>query len=339
MTMPRVLYKSTNFKPDALSVISRANAICAEYGAQGLDLTLRQLYYQFVSRDWIPNKQTEYKRLGDIINKARYAGLLDWTYIVDRTRNLRDLAHWDDVPNLMLAVSQQFRTDRWENQPTRVEVWIEKDALVGVLQAVCPGLDVPYFSCRGYTSSSEIWSAAQRLGEYVEKGQNVIVVHLGDHDPSGVDMTRDIEDRIRDFMLQDFLNASTELGTSCTNGEIRQAMAERCGGRTPLEIRRIALNMDQIEEYQPPPNPAKMTDSRATGYVDLYGYESWELDALDPTTLIALITETIEGIREDEQWDLDTEHMESEREVLAGAARNWDEVRRFMEEELPDGEA
>ena len=145
-----------------------------------------------MARGLIPNKQTEYKRLGSIINDARLAGLNRFgttsstgpaTCATCRTGTIRATS-WG-------SAARSFRIDKWATQPTRVEVWIEKDALVGVLDAVCPGEDVPYFSCRGHTSQSEIWGAAQRIGRHIANGQNVVVLHLGDHDPSGMDMTRE----------------------------------------------------------------------------------------------------------------------------------------------------
>lgn len=333
--MARIVYERTNFGQAALRTIQQANAICAQYAAQGLDLTLRQLYYQFVSRDLIPNRQSEYKKLGDVINKARLSGLLDWDYIVDRTRNLRDLAHWENPAEIVEAVSNQFRTDRWASQPTRVEVWVEKDALIGVLDGVCRQEDVPYFSCRGYTSQTEVWGAAQRLGQYVDAGQNVAIIHLGDHDPSGIDMTRDITDRIRNFMTQDFLNAHPNhpmfQGDSVMVRTIMEAMADNCDGRGPIEVRRIALNYDQVEEYEPPPNPAKLTDSRAQGYIREHGDESWELDALEPTVLIDLIRENIESFRDEEAWDEATHEMERHKSQLSDISDNWTEVVEWLE--------
>src|SRR5215471_777560 len=150
--MPRIRYVTKNFGPTALQVIREANAIIAEYAAQGYDLTLRQLYYQFVSRDLLPNRQSEYKRLGDIVNDARLAGLVDWEAIVDRTRNIRVLPHWTDPAAIVQAAADSFAVEKWAEQPRRVEVWIEKDALVGVFEPVCEELDIPLFSCRGYTS-------------------------------------------------------------------------------------------------------------------------------------------------------------------------------------------
>jgi hypothetical protein len=300
--MPRIEYVPKRFSAASMDIIAKANAVCQSYAAQGYDLTLRQLYYQFVSRDWIANKQSEYKRLGSVINDARLAGLLDWNYIVDRTRNLRDLAHWASPESIIDAVASQYRTDRWADQPERVEVWIEKDALVGVIEGVCERNDVPFFSCRGYTSQSEVWGAAQRLIDYNRRGQKAIVVHLGDHDPSGIDMTRDINDRLYTFGAD-------------------------------VEVIRIALNMDQVERYDPPPNPAKLTDSRAEGYIARFGDDSWELDALDPATLDALIEEEIITHRDLDAWLVSTARMDHEKELLAAVSNRWDEVAALVGED------
>jgi hypothetical protein len=300
--MPRIKYVSKAFKPDSLAIIEQANVICAEYADQGFDLTLRQLYYQFVARGYIPNRQTEYKRLGSIVNDARLAGLLDWNYIVDRTRNLRSLAHWNTPEDILNAVSRQYRHELWEDQPTRVEVWIEKDALVGVIAGVSDRNDVPYFSCRGYTSQSEVWGAARRLMSYEREGQRTVVIHLGDHDPSGIDMTRDIGDRLALF-----------------------------GCKT--KVVRIALTMAQVDQYQPPPNPAKMTDSRAEDYVANYGDDSWELDALDPATLDALIQAEIDTWRDADVWEGSVARQEYQRNLLVAVHERWDEVTALVDED------
>lgn len=297
--MAREAYIEKKFSPRSMALIAKAEEICRDYAAQGFDLTLRQLYYQFVARDLLPNKQSEYKRLGSIVNDARLAGLLDWDYIVDRTRNLRGLSHWDNPHSVIRSAASSYRTERWANQPHRVEVWIEKDALVGVISQVCQRYDVDYFSCRGYTSQSELWGAAQRMLSYERAGQKPVIIHLGDHDPSGVDMTRDIRERLELF-------------------------------EADVEVRRIALNMDQVEEYQPPPNPAKLTDSRAGGYIREHGRSSWELDALEPTLLDRLIEEEIWDCRDLELWDEATQAMEAERRLLRSVAGRWDEVAEFI---------
>ncbi len=298
--MPKHAYVQRNLGPEKLRVIKMANAIITEYEGQGFDLTLRQLYYQFVARGLLDNKPEEYKRLGDIINDGRLCGLIDWLAIVDRTRNLKSLGHWSSPEDIVLAVSEQYHVDMWATQPRRVEVWIEKDALVGVIDGVCKELDVPYFSCRGYTSQSEMWVASQRLLRYVEKGQEPLILHFGDHDPSGKDMTRDIIDRLTLFMGDD------------------------------MQVSRLALNIEQIEKYHPPPNPAKISDSRAKAYIAEFGDESWELDALEPAVLAGLIRDTIVGLQDGDAWQEKQEEQDTAREELAAISVRYDDVQKYL---------
>ena len=183
--------------------------------------------------------------------------------------------------------------DKWRDQKHRPEVWIEKDALAGVIEIVCERNDVPYFSCRGYTSQSTMHDAAMRLKSYEQDGQTPIIFHLGDHDPSGKDMTRDIFDRLAMFM----------------------------GG---VHVDRLALNWDQIEEFSPPPNPCKLTDSRAQGYIAEFGDESWELDALDPRTLEGLIQTAIDGVRDKRKWATALKQEREYREELRTVALEWE---------------
>lgn len=292
--MPKICYREKRFSADRLEKIEKANAIIDEYRAQGFELTLRQLYYQFVSRDLIANNQREYKNLGDVINDGRLAGLIDWEAIVDRTRELRSVDHWDCPADIISACASQFRTDKWASQEYRVEVWIEKDALVGVIEGICKELDVPYFSCRGYTSQSEMWSAAMRLKGY--KGQTPYIIHLGDHDPSGMDMSRDITDRLAEF-----------------------------AGK-PVEVNRIALNPNQVEQYHPPPNPCKLTDSRATGYMAEHGDESWELDALEPRVIADLIRDTVHQLRNLDAWDKEVDLEAEHRRKLKAVSDKWNKL-------------
>ncbi len=311
--MPKIIYQEKTFNSGSMEIITNANKILDEYLELGFDLTLRQLYYQFVRRDWFPqswadprtgstNNERSYKKLGCIINDARLAGLIDWSRIVDRTRNLKGLSHWESPADIVDSVSRQFRIDLWDHQKTRVEVWIEKDALIGVIEGVCQQYDVPYFSCRGYTSQSEMWGAAQRLGSYIESDQTPIIIHLGDHDPSGVDMSRDIIDR-----LQMFVEGDTGFGDR-------------------VEIKRIALNMDQVRTYNPPPNPAKITDSRAKEYIRKYGDDSWELDALDPTLLAQLIATTIDDVLDHDIFEEDKQTIADGRKELALVAGGWEKA-------------
>jgi hypothetical protein len=297
--MPKICYVERRFAKSSLKVIEQANEIIAEYEAAGFTLTLRQLFYQFVSRDLIPNTQKSYKTLGSIINDARLAGLIDWHSMEDRTRNIVAWQTWDSPGEMIEYRARTYAVDRWNEQEHRVEVWIEKDALAGVFNGVCSELQVPYFSCRGYTSQSEMWSAGQRLKEYVDAGQTPVVLHFGDHDPSGQDMTRDITDRLEMFM----------------------------GG---IELKRLALNMDQIEEYEPPPNPAKTTDSRYAKYIELYGEESWELDALSPEVLAGLVRDAVAELRDEELWEEAMAEETEHKRLLAAVAEKWDTITRRL---------
>ena len=288
----KTCYVERRFSKRSEKLIQIANEIIEEYQGQGYELTLRQLYYQFVSRDIIPNSQKEYKNLGSVVNDARLAGLVDWDAIVDRTRNLQGNVHWESPAEMLEYRTKSYQIDKWEGQKYRPEVWIEKDALLGVIEGVCRGQDVSYFSCRGYTSQSEMHSAAKRMERYSEDGQIPVVVHLGDHDPSGKDMSRDIQDRLDLF---------TEPGI--------------------IKVVRVALNMSQIKEYKPPPNPAKITDSRSGPYIAEFGKSSWELDALDPKVLSDLVEKTVGGYRDLDLWRKKTLIEKAHKAMLEKAAK------------------
>lgn len=288
------------FSAKSTAVIEEAITIIDDYRAQGFTLTLRQLYYQFVARGLLPNEQREYKRLGQIMSDARMAGLVDWSSIEDRTRSLRSNPHWDGPAGIIESAASSYREDKWAAQDTRIEVWIEKDALTGVIEPVCNELDIPYFACRGYSSQSEQWRAGKRFARYRESGQHVVVLHLGDHDPSGIDMSRDNYDRLDIFS----------------------------GGSVVLD--RLALNMDQIETYSPPPNPTKTTDTRAGNYIARFGKSSWELDALDPPVIDRLIRDAVVQLWDQNAWEASTEKEATNRELLEKARQNWGKVEEFL---------
>lgn len=300
--MPRELFIPKAFNTNSRQIIRQANAILNEYRDRGFVLTLRQLYYQFVARAHFANKQSNYKRLGSIVSDARLAGLIDWSMIEDRTRNVHRHPSWVDAGHIIESAAVGFQLDIWETQPVRFEIWIEKEALVGVVEPVSNEFRVPYFACRGYTSQSEQWRAGKRLRGYVNHGQRVTVLHLGDHDPSGIDMTRDNDDRLALF-------ART----------------------TGIELRRIALNRDQIDLYQPPPNPAKDSDTRFANYVSVHGDESWELDALDPSIIDELIRAEIEPARDLDAWNSVMDAEEHEKRIMAAVAARWSDVTEMID--------
>lgn len=299
--MPKIKFENRVFRRSSIEMIERALVIIDEYEQLGFRLTLRQLYYQFVSRNWLANKQSEYKRLGSVMTDARLAGIVDWNAIEDRARNLQTFSSWDCPESIVGVCSDAFALDLWKNQPHYIETWVEKEALIGVLARPCGKWRVNHFACKGYTSASEMWDGGwNRLRGKKKEGKDVTIIHLGDHDPSGIDMTRDIQERMSLFV----------------------------GG--PVEILRIALNMDQVEEYNPPPNPAKMTDSRFEGYVEKFGEESWELDALPPNTIADLIESEIVKRLDMDLWQREIQEEREDKETLRQVSDNWEAIQEFL---------
>jgi len=268
----REAFIEKRFGAASIGIIEKADAIIGEYQAQGFVLTLRQLYYQFVARGLLENSQKSYKRLGGIISDARLAGMLDWSAIEDRTRSIDKPSAWDSPAEIVEASASQYQEDLWAGQELRPEVWIEKEALAGVIVPACERWRVTSFACRGYASQSAQYEASKRFNSYFRVGQTPVILHLGDHDPSGIDMTRE--------------NAA-KIELLC---------------RRTVEVRRLALNMDQVRRYNPPPNPAKMTDARFGGYAKKYGLKSWELDALEPTVIDRLIDNEIQDMVTQGPW-------------------------------------
>ena len=299
--MPKIQYKEIRFQQKSLDLIELVNQVVDEYSAQGYELTLRQVYYQLVARGYIPNNERSYKNVGSLINDGRLAGLIDWHSVTDRTRNLRKAGHWENPADVIASARYSYNLDKWKGQPNYVEVWVEKDALVDIVGQACDPLDTPYFSCRGYTSQSEMWSAAQRF-IYQRDRENRIIIHLGDHDPSGIDMTRDIQERLWLFGAD-------------------------------VEVKRVALTMNQIDTYNPPPNPAKLSDSRCGKYIEQYGDESWELDALEPQVITDLITSEVTAFRNDEIYQAVCDKESHEKEELRMLERNYDRAVAFLESE------
>lgn len=305
--MPRIAYADLRaFRADTLDVMRKADEIATDYRKRGFNLSLRQLYYQFVARDWIPNSEASYNRLGRIVNDARMVGIMDWSHIEDRGRESHG-TDWaghepDEQAELIRQAKWNYALDLWQDQGRRIEVWVEKQALEEVAERATRGLRCGYFACKGYVSQSEMWAAGRRLREvWIEHDQEPLILHLGDHDPSGIDMTRDIADRLTLF-------------------------AER-----PIEVRRLALNMNQVEELQPPPNPAKVTDSRFESYRDRFGDESWELDAVRPEDLVALIRAEIESELDVPAFNARAQQERVERAKFDEIADRWDDVVDYIE--------
>lgn len=292
----RYAYKDLSFRSDSLERIATINAVIKDFMAQGFRLSVRQLYYQLVAAAIIENTERSYKRTADLINNARIAGLMDWDAIEDRGRDIELRTRWSGGDAIVQAAADSFHMDMWITQPVRVFCVVEKAALAGVLGGVCRKWDIPLLAARGYPSVSIVRDMVnEHIRPALLEGQHAVLLHLGDHDPSGKDMTRDLEERIAMF-LED-------------NGT--------------CEVNRQALNIDQVRRLKPPPNPAKITDSRAKAYIREFGAESWELDALKPQYLVKLVDDEVQKLVDVDAWDEREAEVEDIRERLQASADSF----------------
>lgn len=288
-------YVEKTFNDEHEGIIRKANEILNEYQKEGYTASLRQLYYQFVARGLLPNEDRQYKRLGGIITDARLAGRISFDLMEDRGRNSEGWLIQPDPLSVFKNIEYRYALDMWKNQDSYVEVWVEKDALSGVIERPCRQWSVPYMACKGYMSVDAMHTAGMRFKEASEAGKNLVLVHLGDHDPSGIDMTRDNLKRLEMF------------------------------AEDVVDIRRVALNMDQIERYAPPPNPAKVTDSRAKEYIREFGATSWELDALSPSIIAELISSEVKSLVDFTAWDDDEDEQREVRRMLKALRDNGED--------------
>ena len=305
--MGKQCYIQKNFRSETLDLIQTIDEIIDEYTDQGYRLTVRQLYYQLVARGIVENTERSYKRITSTVNDAKMAGYLDWEAIEDRTREFIRSPRWESGSEILKSAAASFRMDMWANQERRVFVIVEKEALAGVLEGVCESYDVPLLAARGYPSGTVLREFA--VSDLIPAlsttpKQAPYIIHLGDHDPSGIDMTRDLSERFFTFCTGD--------------GEMK--------GILPAGMfRRVALTMEQIQDQRPPPNPAKTTDARFRSYRQEYGDESWELDALSPEFLTGLVRDHITTMIDWDAWKLRKDEVTEIRERLSSIAEKFDE--------------
>jgi len=277
----KITYRNVRFSMKNQAKVIKINAILEEYSRQGYILTLRQLYYQLVSRDLIPNTDREYKNLSTLLGNARMGGYVDWNAIEDRTRVPKRSYVADDLQDAMNDIIYSYKLNRMEGQDIYIEVWIEKDALSSIFKRVTEDYTLRLMVNRGYSSISAMHNAYKR---FRGQGQSVIL-YFGDHDPSGLDMVRDVHERLLEF------------------GE-------------DVEVRQLALTMPQIEMYNPPPNPTKITDPRAEWYINEHGNTSWELDALQPSVLEQICRDEIENMIDREIYEAILEKEDIDKDKM-----------------------
>lgn len=287
-------FRKVRFSSYKANLLKQIIEIIDEYEKQKIKLTLRQLYYQLVSRDLIPNSQKEYSKLSNLVTRGRYGGLIDWDAIVDRHRTQKIHPQFDSILDLIKAAKNSYRLDRWEGQDYYVELFTEKDALASILNPIADKWHIYFCVNKGYSSATAMYDTAKRIEEALNtpigadpnnadtKNKKAIILYLGDHDPSGLDMVRDIRERIVEFLIGDIINDDYKFANSRKN-----YIEEK------IEVIHIALTTEQVKKYRPPPNPAKMTDPRSTHYVFEFGKTSWEVDALKPEIMIRLVDNAI----------------------------------------------
>jgi hypothetical protein len=272
--MSREVYIPRDFRGRARGIIDHANAIIEEYRARGLKVSLRQLYYQFVARAMLTNTLANYKLLGRTMVNARDAGQSDWDAVEDRTREVNFHPSWSGPQRFLREVVPQYAEDLWHSQSYRPEVWIEKEALLGVIADVCERWRVPSYAMKGNSGQLLMHEAGQRFAAQLSQGQTPVVLYLGDHDPTGIEMTNDVEKRVPLY----------------TRSE-------------EVVVKRLALNMSQVRRHRPPPNYAKEKDRNLAKYIEQFDTrQCWELDALPPDVIIDLIDREVERLIDQKAW-------------------------------------
>lgn len=321
----RRLYHYKRLRADKVQLVKICDKITQEYKAQNLKLTLRQLYYQLVSKAIIPNEEKWYKLISTILSDGRLAGAIDWEAIEDRVRRPKSPPEFESLAQLIEAAVSSYRLPRMEGQDTYVELWVEKDALAGVLEPIAYKYHIVLMVNRGYSSQSAMHDAAIRIDAACRNDdgdvcKDATILYLGDLDPSGEDMVYDIEDRIMRFLKGGYdIDEAMELRSKGEDAN-NVARLSPCGIKinkgdiiVPLTIEKLALTMDQVRKYDPPPNPAKRSDTRAQKFIDKFGESSWEVDALPPAVLRSIITarlnqmidhDKVDEIKEREKHDI-----------------------------------
>ena len=229
-----------------LKIIMEAKTVLEESSP----MTLRQLFYALVSRQIIDNTKGSYKAVGHALVYARQNDLISWDDIEDRLRRPRHVSMWDGLVDFAETASQAYRRNVWPTQSTYFEVWLEKDALSGIFEAILRQYGVTLNVGRGYDGWSSIYNAANRFGD----GDDKAILYFGDFDPSGEDMVRSLRDRLAFF------------------------------GSEP-EITKSALTENDIEKYNLPPDFTKESDTRQAAFIEKFGDKAVELDALPLTIL------------------------------------------------------
>lgn len=268
-------------------MVAWADAAVGRYQAMGYDLTVRQLFYIGVTENRYANTDANYKSLARLISEARLAGRIDWDAIKDRARITHEPYTFASARDALQNTLNAFKLDKWKEQPCYVEVAVEKQALEGVLAPVCDRLEVRFTANKGYGSQSLFYELGKRIQCARDAdGKRPVIIYCGDLDPSGWHMSHDVQDRI----------------SLLSNG--------------PVDVVRIALNRDQVDEFDLPENPVKETDTRKEAYKAEFGDSSWELDAIPPDMLGSMVEHAVLSYRDDALWASAVEREAEQQEKV-----------------------
>lgn len=290
------------------------NEILTQYD---FPLTVRQIYYRLISDPYnlFENTRSNYTGFDRILTKAREEEEIDWTKIEDRTRQSigGEEEIDDETPEEFLqdylytleSCWRRYDLKMWLSQQNFIEVWVEKDALSSLISQACQKYRVLVFPSRGYSSFTKVKEGIRRLYKNTEiiskdidnpiTNKPTFVLHLADHDPSGLGMTQDLKNR--------FAKYDAEF----------------------IRVERIGLNIEQVRQFNLRPNPVKRADSRSAEYVQTFGTECWELDALPPDELQKLIVTEIENYIDWGAWEA------TKKEIEEGKLEIQEKLKKIME--------
>jgi hypothetical protein len=247
----------------------------------GKPMTVRQVFYQATVRGLVEKAETGYSKVQTDITLMRRDGSLPYDWLADNTRWQRKPNTFDSVEDALRETARFYRKNLWRDADAYVEIWLEKDALSGVIYPVTSMYDVPLMVARGYASLSFLFSAA----EYINTLDiPAYIYHLGDFDPSGVNAGEKIEETLRELAPD-----------------------------ADIVFERIAVTEEQITDWDLPTRPTKASDTRAKTFSSAL---SVELDAIEPNQLRALVQETIERHLPAEQFEVLKAAEESERDII-----------------------
>jgi len=250
--------------------------------------TVRQIFYQAVSRGILDKSEAEYRgTVCRLLAAMRRAGELPYGWITDNTRWIRKPTTYPNLATMLEEQTKFYRRQIWNSQAVDVESWLEKDALSGVLYPITSEWDVPLMVTRGYPSLTFLHSAAEAMAN---TAWPTFVYYLGDRDPSGVDIPRKVEQGLRE-MAPD----------------------------ADITFEVLAVLPEQIEEFHLPTRPTKKTDTRSKGFVG----ESVEVDALPPAILREMVEQAITSHIDHEALDFERREEALERETLALLPERW----------------